>query len=82
MSAAMMAAMGQTAHVLTQVPIRPALGPAAYLRFGSKEDIGACPRHVRFTPESGHELSAPQCPLCAKSGHFAALFNYLVGETQ
>ena len=27
---------------------------AADLRFGSKADIGACPRHVRFTPKSGH----------------------------
>ena len=24
------------------------------VRFGSKADISACPRHVRFTPESGH----------------------------
>jgi len=28
------------------------------VRFGSKADIGACPRDVRFTPESGHQLSA------------------------
>jgi hypothetical protein len=27
---------------------------AANLRFGSKADISACPRHVRFTPKSGH----------------------------
>jgi hypothetical protein len=26
-------------------------------RFGSKADIGACPRDVRFTPESGHWLN-------------------------
>ena len=32
-------------------------------------DIEACPRNVRFTPESGHQLSARRCPLCAKSGH-------------
>src|SRR5215472_19349560 len=25
-----------------------------HVRFGSKADIGACPRHVRFTPKSGH----------------------------
>jgi hypothetical protein len=37
--------------------------------FGSKADIGLCPRHVRFTPKSGHWLSASGCPLCAKSGH-------------
>src|SRR5262249_37312681 len=30
----------------------------AHVRFGSKADIGACPRHVRFTPESGHSSSA------------------------
>jgi hypothetical protein len=28
-------------------------------------------RNVRFTPKSGHWLSALGCPLCAKSGHFA-----------
>jgi len=28
------------------------------VRFGSKADIGACPRDVRFTPESGHWNSA------------------------
>src|SRR6516162_7666866 len=39
------------------------------VRFGSKADIGACPRHVRFTPKSGHWLSALGCPLCAKSRH-------------
>src|SRR5262249_13781794 len=26
----------------------------AHVRFGSKAGIGACPRHVRFTPESGY----------------------------
>src|SRR5262249_5991090 len=25
-----------------------------HVRFGSKADISVCPRHVRFTPESGH----------------------------
>jgi hypothetical protein len=25
-----------------------------HVRFGSKADIRACPRDVRFTPESGH----------------------------
>jgi hypothetical protein len=28
-------------------------------------------RHVRFTPESGHQADIPQCPLCANSGHSA-----------
>jgi hypothetical protein len=39
-----------------------------YVRFGSKADIALGPRHVRFTPKSGHQLSAFRCPLCAKSG--------------
>src|SRR5262249_55604560 len=30
------------------------------------------PDHVRFTPKSGHRLSALRCPLSAKSGHFAS----------
>jgi len=38
------------------------------VRFGSKADISACPRHVRFTPKSRHSLPQPACPLCAKSG--------------
>src|SRR6516165_4786422 len=39
-----------------------------HVRFGSKADIKACPRDVRFTPKSGHRLSLSGCPLCAKSG--------------
>ena len=27
------------------------------VRFGSKADIEACPRNVRFTPKSGHWLA-------------------------
>ena len=50
---------------------------------GLKADIGAHPRHVRFTPKSGHWNSAARCPLCAKSGQSAAqqsgLFDHLVG---
>src|SRR5262249_31560116 len=38
------------------------------VRFGSKADIEACLRDVRFTPNSGHYFSASGCPLCAKSG--------------
>jgi len=38
-------------------------------RFGSKADIGLALVHVRFTPESGHQLSALGCPLSARSGH-------------
>src|SRR6516225_9121460 len=38
---------------------------------GQKADIlgGLC--DVRFTPESGHQVSALGCPLCAKSGHWS-----------
>jgi hypothetical protein len=32
-------------------------------------DIGQGQVNIRFTPKSGHWLSAPGCPLCAKSGH-------------
>ena len=39
------------------------------VRFGSKADIGARLRDVRFTPKSGHWNSVVECPLCAKSGH-------------
>jgi hypothetical protein len=42
---------------------------SADVRFGSKADMTACPRDVRFTPKSGHQLSALGCPLCARSGH-------------
>src|SRR5262249_874747 len=42
---------------------------AADVCFGSKADIGACPRDVRFTPESGHCRPDEECLLCAKSGH-------------
>jgi hypothetical protein len=40
------------------------------VRFGSKADIGEGAVNVRFTPESGHWLSASGCLLCAKSGHW------------
>jgi hypothetical protein len=36
------------------------------VRFGSKADIEVRPFDVRFTPKSGHQLSALGCPLCAK----------------
>jgi len=32
--------------------------------------------NVRFTPESGHWLSASECPLCAKSGLMQCSKNY------
>src|SRR6516164_2264538 len=42
----------------------------AYVRFGSKADIGGGAADVRFTPKSGHRNSVVECPLCAKSGHW------------
>ena len=39
--------------------------------FGSIADIGTRPRHVRFTPKSGHSVAHLGCPLCAKSRHTA-----------
>ena len=54
------------------------------VRFGSLADIEAGPGHVRFTPKSGHQLNALECPLCAKSRHSAvrlktSLFDHFVG---
>jgi hypothetical protein len=61
--------------------IATALGPAldepgalqqpstVHVRYGSKADIGARRINVRFTPKSGHWLSASGCLLCANSGH-------------
>jgi hypothetical protein len=51
---------------------------------GLLADIRAGPRHVRFTPESGHSLVRSTCPLCAKSGQSASqqkaqLLDHLVG---
>ena len=40
------------------------------VRFGSKADISACVRDVRFTPKSGHFQRRLRCPLSAKSGHW------------
>ena len=34
-----------------------------HVRFGSKADMTALPRDVRFTPKSGHGLSAIGYPL-------------------
>jgi hypothetical protein len=48
----------------------PQQGRRADVRFGSKADIRAAKRHVRFTPESGHSQRQYQCPLWAKSGHW------------
>jgi hypothetical protein len=32
------------------------------VRFGSKADMGACVRDVRFTPKSGHKIQSAACP--------------------
>ena len=41
------------------------------VRFGSKADIQSKKYDVRFTPKSGHRNSVAECPLCAKSRHYA-----------
>jgi hypothetical protein len=45
---------------------------------GSKADIALGPRHVRFTPKSGHWRSEFRCPLCANSGHTTGLARSIV----
>ena len=40
--------------------------------FGSLADLSQPIPDVRFTPESRHAERRNQCPLSAKSGHFAA----------
>ena len=60
---------------------------AVNVRFGSKADMEASPRDVRFTPKSRHWLSASGCLLCAKSGHMqcsktAFLFDDFVGARE
>jgi len=44
--------------------------------FGSKADISACVRNVRFTPESGHSAGTEKCPLSAISGHLGDQTNH------
>ena len=41
---------------------------AANVRFGSKADIASRPRHVRYSPQSGHSSARFACPLSASSG--------------
>ena len=36
---------------------------------GQKQTLQSVRPMSRFTPESGHRLSVPGCPLCANSGH-------------
>jgi hypothetical protein len=55
----------------------PLLGPASAarpnVRFGSKADILTLSCHVCYSPKSGHWHTTFGCPLCAKSGHRAAI---------
>jgi hypothetical protein len=44
---------------------------AAGVGYGSLADITARPRHVRFTPDSGHSSVQVGCPLGARSGRDA-----------
>ena len=44
-------------------------GYAANVRFGSLADIVQRPRHVCFSPNSGHSSARVARPLSAKSGH-------------
>ena len=53
----------------------------ANVRLGSKADMAAPSSNVRFTPKSGHRNSAAKCPLCAKSGHYAAQQNSIYSIT-
>jgi seryl-tRNA(Sec) selenium transferase len=41
----------------------------ADIRFGSKADIGSSSTHVRFTPNSGHQIDAQAWPLGANTRH-------------
>ena len=40
--------------------------PSEDVRFGSKADIASRPRHVRFTPESGHSSAQWMSAMCQK----------------
>ena len=50
------------------------------LKYFVTSALARLPRHVRFTPESGHGINSA-CPLCANSGH-CALFDHLVGARE
>ena len=41
----------------------------SHVRFGSKADVAFGPRHVRFTPKSGHRRATVGCLLCAIRRH-------------
>ncbi|MGB0058507.1 MAG: hypothetical protein WBQ20_17500, partial [Methyloceanibacter sp.] len=44
----------------------------ANVRYGSLAYVSQRPRHVCFTPNSGHWSVQVKCPLCAKSGRWEA----------
>ena len=46
----------------------PMLGSLRSSRYWPPNVIAPRPRHVRFTPNSGHQSYIAPCPLCAKSG--------------
>jgi hypothetical protein len=46
--------------------------PVLMFALGSLADIASLPRHVRFTPNSGHSSARVARPLCANSGHLHA----------
>ena len=57
--------------ILSLVRLKERCGPAhnaLIVCYGSKADILAVNRHVRFTPKSRHWNSIEKCPLCARSG--------------
>jgi hypothetical protein len=48
-----------------------------HVRFGSKADIAARPRHVRYPPQSGHSSARFARPFSAMTGHFIWYFRLL-----
>ena len=70
-------------HARHQQPRRIHQGGAAGQ--GQVAKGGTLWHDVRFTPKSGHRMSALGCPLCAKSRHSAVrkktlLFDHFVGD--
>jgi hypothetical protein len=43
--------------------------PGSNVRYGSKADIASRPRHVRYSPQSGHSSARFARPLSATNGH-------------
>jgi len=52
-----------TGSILKSVRQASQVNLAEMSAMGQKADIGVRPRDVRFTPNSGHRLSALGCPL-------------------